>query len=234
MIKVLRSSAEIERAGEFLDHNNLFKHHDRLKNWDLSILYEIIVPLARTIAIIDLGCAGLAALKFLHSLGFKDVYGIDLTVTRKERFKQIAMMFKSPSLKLPFHLYTGDLTNTIFPDQRFKLATCISVIEHGVDPHKFFMEMNRIIKPEGLLFITTDYWPEKMKVRDDKRPCGLPYTIFSKEEIIQLEGIGATHGFALLHEKSAIPDPHEMHILGDIYDHTFICMVFRKILGTTW
>jgi SAM-dependent methyltransferase len=230
MIKVLRSSREIETAGRYLQERDVTSHYDALKNWDLSLLHAIAAPLPRTIRIVDLGCAGLAALKFFYFLGFKDIEGMDLTVTRKEKWQQIAIMCKSLSLKPPFRFYAGDLTNTRYADGSVDLATCISVIEHGVDPVQFFREMNRIIKPGGILFVTTDYWPEKMNPGKDEKPCGLSYTIFSKEEIIQLIALAGRYGFSLYEETdlSTIPDPTETHILGEIYDHTFICTAFRK------
>ena len=218
---------QIDEAEKLLQSQKLHMHHDRLKNWDLDLLHKIVAPLTRTIKAVDLGCSGLSALNFLYALGFRDLHGIDLTITGKEKRRQAALRFKSFSLKLPFHLYAGDLTKTAFPDQSFELATCISVIEHGVDILQFFIEMDRIIKPQGLLFITADYWPEKMKTADDERPCNLPYNIFSKDEILQLLDLASKYGFSL-YGAPDITEPMEKNILGDLYRHTFICMVFRK------
>ena len=229
MIKVLRDSESIEKAALYLEDHKLARHHDRLKNWDLSLLHQVTISMPRSIKIIDLGCSGLAALKFFYFLKFKDIYGIDLTVNRKEKRTRTFLMLKSLSLTPPFHLTAGDLTKTNFPDQFFDLATCISVIEHGVDLQAFFAEMDRIVKPGGSLFITTDYWPDKMEPREGERPCGLPYNIFSKNEILQLIKLAGSHGFSL-YENSDILDPLEKNILGDIYRHTFICLVFRKTI----
>jgi SAM-dependent methyltransferase len=230
MIKVLQSRAEIKEAGAFLQKHKLVTHYDELKNWDLALLYDVVQPLPMTIRIADLGCAGLAALNFFHSLGFTDLHGMDLTVTRKERLRQAALMCRSLSLRPPFHLYRRDLTKTEFPDRFCGLVTSISVIEHGVDPVAFFAEMDRIIEPGGLLFVTTDYWPVKMLTRKDERPCGLDYTIFSKEEIINLIGLAGSYRFSLLKNTDirTISDPLERNILGEIYQHTFICLVFKK------
>jgi len=227
MIKVLRSKAEIEQATTYLMDHKLITHPDRLKNWDLALLHQIVNSMPKSIKIIDLGCGGLAALKFFNFLKFKHIYGIDLTVTRKEKLTQAKMMLKSLSLTPPFHLTAGDLTKTNHPANFFDLATCISVIEHGVDLQSFFTETHRIVEPGGCLFITADYWPEKMEPREDERPCGLPYNIFSKDEILQLVKLAGAYGFSLC-ENSDILDPLEKNILGDIYRHTFICLVFRK------
>lgn len=227
MIKVLRSKAEIDQAATYLAEHKLSKHHDRLKNWDLALLHQVIKTVPKSAKIIDLGCSGLAALKFLHFLKFRDIYGIDLTVTPREIRIQKFMMLKSLSLKLPFHLTAGDLTKTNHPAEFFDVAACISVIEHGVDLQAFFRETSRIVTPQGYLFITTDYWPEKMAVKADERPCGLDYNIFSRDEVLQLIELAGRHGFSLL-ENSEILDPLETNILGEPYRHTFVCLVFRK------
>jgi ubiquinone/menaquinone biosynthesis C-methylase UbiE len=227
MIRVLRKRAEIDEAENYLCNHKLVRHHDRLKNWDLAFLHQLIAPMPRSARITDLGCSGLAAIKFLNFLKFKNIYGIDLTITSKEKRARTVMMIKSLSLTPPFQLDVGDLTRTQYPDSFFDLATCISVIEHGVDLNAFFSEMRRIIVKNGYLFLTTDYWPEKMEAREDEKPCGLPYIIFSKNEILQLIKLAQTYGFTL-YENSDILDPVERNILGDIYRHTFIGLVFQK------
>jgi ubiquinone/menaquinone biosynthesis C-methylase UbiE len=54
------------------------------------------------------------------------------------------------------------LEETNYQSNTFDFVTSLSVIEHGVDIHKYFMEMNRILKKDGLLLTSTDYWLEKI------------------------------------------------------------------------
>jgi len=41
---------------------------------------------------------------------------------------------------------------------QFDILTCISVIEHVEEVRKFFRACHMLLKPGGLLFLTTDYW----------------------------------------------------------------------------
>ena len=74
---------------------------------------------------------------------------------------------KDPTIKLIVILINlstlqlQSLEETNYQSNIFDFVTSLSVIEHGVDIHKYFMEMNRILKKGGLLLTSTDYWLEK-------------------------------------------------------------------------
>ena len=51
----------------------------------------------------------------------------------------------------------GDITATGLPDASLDAVTCMSVIEHGVDVRAFLAESARILRPGGVLVISTDY-----------------------------------------------------------------------------
>lgn len=100
------------------------------------------------------------------------VYGLD---TREFRFKH-------PN----FHYIKQNILNTDFPDNYFDYVVCVSTIEHigvegpfGQEEHKdgdekALKEIYRIVKPDGKVFITTEYGKQKLK--HDHR-------IYSKERI---------------------------------------------------
>lgn len=157
MIKVLKEWNEIGRAYKFLLKNKIPIHHTCEKNWDLYNLFQLVEHLPRNIKIIDLGCGGSKALKLLYKMGFTNLYGVDLSISIRDRISQIIRMWKKRTLRLPFHLYKKNITQTGFPDEFFDVGICISVIEHGVDFRKFLDEAYRILKEGALLFITTDY-----------------------------------------------------------------------------
>lgn len=228
MIKMLQNWLEVREANKFLNANTLPTHgHNIEKNWDLCQLYSIVRLISKEAKIIDLGCGNLFALKLLHAAGFKDLYGIDLSVPLRNRLSQIYIMCKSRSLRLPFHLYRGDLTKTNFAGAMFDLAICISVIEHGVDIENFFLEAHRLLKPGGILFITTDYWEEKINVMRDNKPLGLPWKIFCKRD---LEGIIAQankFNFSL-YDNSIIPTCSDKCIIWNNQEYTFLELVFKR------
>ena len=60
-----------------------------------------------------------------------------------------------------FNISVQDLEKTNFKDNMFDFITSLSVIEHGVNIQNYFREMNRILKKDGMLLTSTDYWPER-------------------------------------------------------------------------
>ena len=50
-------------------------------------------------------------------------------------------------------IFTGPLIQQDFPDQFFDIITLFYVLEHVVDPLAFLTELNRLLKPEGLLVL---------------------------------------------------------------------------------
>jgi SAM-dependent methyltransferase len=91
---------------------------------------------------------------------------------------------------------------TRFPGSTFAALACVSVIEHGVDKDEFFAEAARLLRPGGVLFVSTDYWPQKIDVGASKlfeQSRGFD-EIFSLEEIHSLVIKAADHGLYLLEE----------------------------------
>lgn len=228
MIRVLQNWVEIGESDKFLSRNALPKHgHSIEKNWDLYQLCTIAKSMPREIKSIDLGCGELFSLKLLHKLGFRNLYGIDLSVPLKNRLNQINLMRKSYSLKPPFHLYRGDLTKTNFPKEMFDLAVSISVIEHGVDIDKFFLESCRLLKPGGILFITTDYWQEKINIEDGNFPFGLVWKIFSKKDIEDIIARASKFNFSL-YDNRDIPACSDKCVIWNNQEYTFLELVFKR------
>ncbi len=227
MIKVLQNWIEIGEANRFLSRKGLSKHSTAEKNWDLYQLFKIVSDLDRNIKIIDLGCGEMYALKLLYDLGFINLYGIDFDISFRHRLSQISIMWKRRSINIPFHLKKGDITKTSMPAEGLDLAICISVIEHNVNLEKFISECYRILKPGGLLFITTDYWEEKILVEDERQPFGLPWKIFSKKEIENFIELSKINGFSLLND-SSIPECSEKSVVWNSKEYTFINIVFKK------
>jgi len=213
MIKVLKNWQDIGEATLSLQRKGLPAHTDTRKNWDLSLLYETIASQNRNSCIVDLGCSPGCTLVFLIALGFTNLYGIDFNIDfTGENF--------------PARLYKGDLTDTSFENDYFDLAISISVVEHGVDLKDFFKEVARIVKKDGLLFLTTDYWEEKQDVGANN-PLGLPWKVFSQEEIQELINTAQDYGF-FIEEDLNIPRCSERTVIWQGIEYTFIALIFRK------
>jgi SAM-dependent methyltransferase len=227
MIKVLKNCFEIQEANDFFRRNGLPKHGESVeKNWDLFWLCSLVKGMPKEVEIIDLGCGNLYALKLLHALGFENLWGIDLSMPLGNRLIQAYMI---RSLKVPFHLHKGDLTHTHFSSRMFDMAVCISVIEHGVNLEKFFIEAGRLLKPGGILFITTDYWEDKIHIKQIDRPFNLAWNIFCRKEIEYIIGLAAKQGFfSYKEENPVIPVCQDKCISWNSQEYTFLAMVFKK------
>lgn len=96
--------------------------------------------------ILDVGCGNGLFLYNLKRFGAFDVYGVDISdyAVRQAREK----------LSL-FNVNSGLLEEQSFSDNFFDVITLNHVIEHLPDPKKTLLEVGRILKPKGLLIITT-------------------------------------------------------------------------------
>lgn len=184
MIQVLQSLQDVEIATQKLRSQNLPTHLTVQKNWDQWLLVEHLSNRDRQSAILDLGCGDCCTLDLLATLGFQNLHGIDLTIPQL-------------SSDRPYQLHQGDLTRTPFPNQTFDCAVSISVVEHGVDLTQFFSETYRVLKPNGLLFVTTDYWQDKILIDSSIKPFGLSWNIFSSADIQTLITLAQQQGFTL-------------------------------------
>ncbi|MCF7958506.1 MAG: class I SAM-dependent methyltransferase [Phycisphaerae bacterium] len=227
MINVLQNWTEIGQSAIELGRRDLPRHDCAEKCWDLYHLTGLIENLPLDARIVDLGCGGVFTLRFLHAMGFTALTGVDLTINVFDRARQFIRMWRGKTLKRPFRLYKQDLTHTKFASGTIDVATCISVLEHGVDSDKFFKEASRILKPSGLLYITVDYWEDKIDVSEDVREFGLPWQIFSKKDIEQLLTSARSHGLKL-HTETTIPKCQDKCVVWHKKEYTSILLAFVK------
>jgi SAM-dependent methyltransferase len=227
VIKVLRSWLDIGEACTSLAAAGLPRHSSPEKNWDLFLLQTLLRGMPKDRAIVDLGCGDLSTLKLLDALGFRDLHGVDLSIPVRAYVSQTVRMLRRRTMTPPFHLHRGDMTRTHFPDATFDLATCISVIEHGVDVEAFFREVARILKPAGRLLVTTDYWEDGIEPATTVQPFGLPWTPFSREGVVQLVETAGTAGL-MLEEGAEIPPCRDRCVVWNGRAYTFIALVLRR------
>ncbi len=179
----LKSREDIELALKIIKNSNLNFHPEREKNWDsLIALKTILQNSSPSSRILDAGGDFFSIiLNWLYQFNYKHLSALNL-------------IFKKRIRKGNIEYIPGDLTKSRFPDNYFDIITCLSVIEHGVDGDKYFREMNRILKPNGLLITSTDYWISKIDTK------GLvaynnPIYIFDKKSIEILLEKAKKYGF---------------------------------------
>jgi len=167
----LGSNDRAREALELTRRLGLPPHNDIPKNWDsLIALSRILESTGPDAHVLDAGAKLYSRiLPWLFQCGYRNLFGINLSFPGPERVGSIRYL-------------PGDVTRTGFLDGMFDAVTCLSVIEHGVDPAAYFREAARIVKPGGLLITSTDYWCEAIDTKGAKA-WGAPVRIFTPEDI---------------------------------------------------
>jgi 2-polyprenyl-3-methyl-5-hydroxy-6-metoxy-1,4-benzoquinol methylase len=105
--------------------------------------------------ILDVGCADGIFLKLAKKNGW-EILGIDI--------------------------FCGDLFDAGYPDHSFDVVTLWHVLEHVIDPKRYFYEIHRILKPSGLLVVAVpnvNDWVMRVAYRIFKLR---PLKLFSKND----------------------------------------------------
>jgi SAM-dependent methyltransferase len=191
-------------------------HRDDEKNWDhLAAVTTILDRTDRSARILDAGAEMYSnVLPALFLYGYRELYGINLS-------------FTAPTRRGPIRYLPGDLTHTPFPGNHFDAITCLSVIEHGVPLESYFREMYRILKPNGLLITSTDYYPSPIDTRG-QFAHGTPIKIFSQPEIQAALGMARSVGFELTGEVDLECDEKPIHWEPFDLEYTFVLFTLRK------
>jgi SAM-dependent methyltransferase len=212
----LRSHTDVSIAIEQLEQEALPLHSDRAKNWDSYLAVSHARQFAKPHeAVLDAGaCPGMSVfLPGLHQT-HSNLYGMN-----NDRNVPAGIIHDI------FYIH-DDITLTDFDANTFAFVACLSVLEHGVDIPRFFKEMARIIKPQGGLFVSFDYWQHPIDV-GDRQACGVPVKIFEPADLVEMLGFAADNGLALTGSSPEFKCSEKVvHWLG--LDYTFANLLFTK------
>ncbi len=184
---VLMSESEVEASISNLRLLKLYTRSDKPKNWDAYRAFSFVLRFGnRTSRILDVGSRYGVLLPWLSLYGFTSLYGCDISYEKD--FYDRKILYKKQNLEC-----------TDFDSNYFDFITSLSVVEHGVDLNRYFVEMHRILKPKGFLFTSTDYWPDPIDTKG-LYPYGREFgemKIFSRPEIEQMISIANEHNLSL-------------------------------------
>lgn len=229
MIRALQTRAEYQQSIKRLRAANLPLHFVKQKNWDHDLLRDLLADYSKDCPILDIGSGEGDTLDFLYRLGYRNLTGIDY-VPPKLTWKQRLVRTLLPNRFYPESVITiGDVHETHLPDASFDVLACISVIEHGVDPVRFFTEAHRLLKPGGCLFITTDYWADAPNdFTSGTKIFGLEWNVFNRDRIEEIVRKAKECGLHLQSSEPAILDCQEriVDVMG--FEYTFIAAIFVK------
>jgi SAM-dependent methyltransferase len=238
--RVLRDAREIDVAVAAARQRGLCASPDTSKSWDNMIAVELITTYAgRYEPIADLGCRSGILLTWLHQLGFRRLYGCDVRLPFPPVKKAVEMgLWRTAWEGLRMYansrrsLVRRPVEATGLPSDAFAAVACMSVIEHGVDTGQFFAEAARLLRPGGVLFLSTDYWPEKIDLRPSKLFRGAPGfdRIFSAREIEALRAMAAANRFRPLEALDLEAGERLVH--DGRASYTFIALAFALDPGS--
>lgn len=220
---VLKNTNQIDEAVKYLLSLNLFPHSDKIKSWDVSKMIDIIKKADKNLFILDIGCNGSPILLMLKNLGFKNLYGCDLSFDASCNPQSENI---EPEI---LNLSIQNLEKTNYNDAMFDYITSLSVVEHGVNIENYFKEMNRILKKDGMLLTSTDYWHDKIDNSNKVFSFStVPDVIFSRNEIENIVRIAEKNGFELIEPIDFTYEDKVVrwHSIG--IDLTFIFFALRK------
>ena len=182
--QALKTSAAVESSLQMTRQLGLPAHKGKEKNWDFLSAFALILSHYQSDAVIaDLGTGPSSViLEWLNLYGYIQLHGCDF-ITKPRQDGHI-------------HYTSQDLVKTTYPDNFADVITCLSVIEHGVDPQAFLQECKRLLKPDGLLIVSTDYWcePTTSDVIEDEHG---PVTLYNPEMIQAFFDFASETGFDL-------------------------------------
>lgn len=142
----LKQWAQVEDALERVLTLGLPAHKGREKNWDFLAAFSLIMNRnRREDVVVDMGSGPTSViLQWLDLYGYRHLHGNDLQLPeRREGHVDYRVQ---------------NIEQTTYPDAFADVITCLSVIEHGVNMQRFLAECWRVLKYNGLLIISTDFW----------------------------------------------------------------------------
>lgn len=122
--------------------------------------------------LLDAGCGKMPYREYiLENSKVSDYVGLDLEGA-----------FEYSSERKPHFRWDG--VTMPFEDVSFDCAMATEVLEHVPDPHAFLTEVRRILRPEGVLFMTMPFlWPLHETPHDECR-----YTPFAVHRLLSIAG----------------------------------------------
>ena len=224
---VLQSRAMADSAVAEATRLRLPLHRDQPKNWDALGAVGAVLSLAddgsRSARVMDAGSA-----RYSPVLPWLRLYGLG---DAPESLLGINLEFGSPVTRDGVVFRHGDVTATGLPDGSLDAITCMSVIEHGVPVEAFLRESARVLRPGGVLCVSTDYDQEPPDT-EGRTAYGSEVHIFGPEDIRGLVASAEAAGLELVGDLStsdALAHPERpVHWDRVGLDYTFILLTFRR------
>ena len=120
-------------------------------------------PLVTGDRVLDLGCGEGRHVINAYLQGEVTAFGVDLNHSDLQTSRARFLPFAQVNEKKQFYLQQADVTQLPFANESFDKIICSEVLEHIPNYQRVLLEIERILKPGGLLAISVPRaWPEKI------------------------------------------------------------------------
>jgi ubiquinone/menaquinone biosynthesis C-methylase UbiE len=133
--------------------------------------------------ILDISCGTGYGSKILYNAGATKVVGIDISSDTIDfacaKYKMNGLEFK-----------VGNILDIDFSENYFDIITCFETIEHVQSQEKAFIELERVLKPKGLLIISSPNRKLTSSSKQINEPPSNPFHVieYSTNEFISVLG----------------------------------------------
>lgn len=123
--------------------------HDRFRPHRYAKCFRYFDGIPKRAKILEVGCGEGTGLLTLRTLGFDQLFGVEVSCERLQRAAaklggDVRLELVEPEKRLPFE------------DDSFDVVISAAVIEHTLDYRKFIKELARVAKDGGLVVISSD------------------------------------------------------------------------------
>ncbi len=187
-VNQLGGDRPIERWRNSLRHRLLtgtsFPPLDRPKRWDEANVVELLANAGTDVALLDAGAYNSPSPWAASRLGLTRVDAIDLN-------PRLPMSPRSTHIRYSCQ----NMMATAFADETFDVIVSGSTVEHGVDWDIWLAECHRLLRPGGLLYVSTDVVHEHVDT-SDLSAFGLPWTPLRPSDIAAMSARFTDAGFS--------------------------------------
>lgn len=210
----LQSQEQVDRATHIAMRCGVKNHEDQAKNWDsLIALWYASMYCDPALPVMDVAATeGSSVLPALAGMGYQNLISINIDEPNPRTVDGVSYQ-------------VGDCTGTDFPEAYFGFISCLSVVEHGVDIDAFFKESYRILRPGGVLVVSTDYWQDPVETYG-QQAFGVPVKVMDMNDIARFIQVASSYGLEITTNVSMQCQDRVVNWIG--MDYTFINLVFKK------
>lgn len=165
--------------------------------------------------ILDVGCGKAILINFLKEKGYKNLFGIELSLD------EIRFAKETFGLDIEYSAIED------YKEKDFDLAILVALVEHYKDPRASLVAVREVLKDGGLIFISTPNVKEMILRKGISGYFKFVHTYYFSMSI--LKSIVQQAGFEILEEKITVPECSRSFLFPRHYADSNLLLLARKV-----